>query len=282
MGDPQGIGPEVIQKALRSAVVRKICRPVVFGDPEFFDFRKVKRLTPKQCGRLSALYIEQAVHAALRKEIAAIVTGPISKERLRLAGYNYPGHTEFLEKLTGARRTRMMMAGPRLKVVLETIHEPIQKIPQLISTKHILETIDLTNRSLRELFGIRTSRIAVAALNPHAGEGGLFGGEEKKIAQAVALAVQKKIRADGPFSPDTVFYRASRGEFDVVIAMYHDQGLIPLKLLHFDQAVNITLGLPIIRTSVDHGTAFDIAGTGKADAGSLVAAIEMAVALTRR
>ncbi len=280
MGDPQGIGPEVIAKALRSPRLRRICRPVVFGDAAFFDFKKARRLTPRQCGQLSAFYIQQAAHTALRGEIAAIVTGPISKERLHQAGFPYPGHTEFLADLAGVKRVRMMMAGPRLKVVLVTIHEPIRKIPSLLSIAKILETIAITDHTMKHRFRIRRPKIGVAALNPHAGEGGIFGSEERtKIAPAIRRARLNGILATGPFSPDTVFVRAVRGEFDAVVVMYHDQGLIPLKLLHFEQAVNITLGLPFVRTSVDHGTAFDIAGKGKADPSSMIAAIQMAVSL---
>lgn len=282
MGDPQGIGPEVIEKALRSPAIHRICHPVVFGDAAWFDFRKARRLTSRQCGRLSAFYIEQATHAALRGEIAGMVTGPISKERLNAAGYRYPGHTEFLQKLTGVRTVRMMMAGPQLKVVLVTIHEPLKRVAGLISVPAVFETILLTDRSLKKWFRIRRPRIAVAALNPHSGEAGLFGNEEKKkILPAIQRARRQKIEALGPFSPDTVFHRVVLGEFDAVIAMYHDQGLIPLKLLHFDNAVNMTLGLPILRTSVDHGTAFDIAGKGKADPASMIAAIRMAAGLAK-
>ena len=280
MGDPQGIGPEVIAKALRSPRVRRICRPLLFGDPRYFDFRLARRLTPRQCGLLSAFFIKQAAQAALQGAIGGIVTGPISKERLQLAGYRYPGHTEFFADLSGTKRFRMMMAGPGLRVVLVTIHEPVKKIPGLLTLPRILDTIRLTDRSLRQWFHVKKPRLGVAALNPHAGEGGLFGKEERIIRSAVRAARRRRIDAVGPLSPDTVFHRAVQGEFDAVVCMYHDQGLIPLKLLHFDTAVNITLGLPFVRTSVDHGTAFDIAGKGVADPSSMIAAIEMAVRLT--
>ena len=304
MGDPQGIGPEVIEKALASRAVRRICRPVVFGDAAYFNFQKAKKLTPKQCGQLSAFYIRQAVQATRwgwsggeqdlpltlasvglgpRERIDAIVTAPISKERLQRAGIPYPGHTEYLAALTGAGPVRMMMTGPRLKVVLVTIHEPIKKVASLITSRNILETIEITDRAMREKFRLKRPRIAVAALNPHAGESGAFGDEEKtRILPAIVAARRKGIAVFGPFAPDTVFLRAVRGEFDAVIAMYHDQGLIPLKLLHFEEAVNMTLGLPILRTSPDHGTAFEIAGRGKADPSSMIAAIETAVALSPR
>jgi 4-hydroxythreonine-4-phosphate dehydrogenase len=283
MGDPNGIGPEVIRKALTSREIQKICHPIVFGDAIFFDWKKSRSLSPKECGRLSGFYIEQATHAALKQEIDAIVTAPISKEHLQKGGYRYPGHTEFLASLSRVRDVRMMMAGPRLKVVLVTIHEPFKKIASLLSIPRILKTIELTDRSLRQWFRIKQPRIAVAALNPHAGESGIFGDEEEKqILPAIRKAQRGKIVASGPYPPDTVFYRAAKGEFDAVVAMYHDQGLIPLKLLHFEEAVNITLGLPFIRTSVDHGTAFDIAGKGIADPTSMIAAIKIAVELAKR
>jgi len=292
-GDPQGIGPEVIEKALASRSIQKICRPVVFGHPELFDFRKAKRLTPRQCGQLSAFYIRQATEAAMRGQVAAVVTAPISKERLQLAGCRYPGHTEFLADLTGSRQVRMMMAGPlgagplgagpRLKVILVTIHEPLKKVAGLLTVRSIAETILVTDQALRKWFGLKRPRLAVAGLNPHAGEGGLFGREEgEKIAPAIRFVRRKGVAVEGPFSPDTVFCRAAEGEFDAVVAMYHDQGLIPLKILHFKDAVNITLGLPIIRTSVDHGTAFDIAGKGIADPRSMIEAIRMAVEMARK
>jgi 4-hydroxythreonine-4-phosphate dehydrogenase len=283
MGDPKGIGPEVIRKALAAPAIRRICRPVIFGDAVFFDWKKAKPLSPEECGQLSGFYIEQAFHAVSRRQIDAIVTAPISKENLQKAGYRYPGHTEFLAALAGVRHVRMMMAGPRLKVALVTIHEPLKKISSLLSVPLILKTIEITHRSLKERFRIKRPRIALAALNPHAGEAGIFGDEEKKIiAPAVERAKREKIIASGPYPPDTVFYRAAKGEFDAVVAMYHDQGLIPLKLLHFEEAVNITLGLPFIRTSVDHGTAFDIAGKGIANPASMMAAIKMAVEMVQK
>ncbi len=282
MGDPKGIGPEIILKALASKSVRRICRPLLFGDAVYFDWKKTKKLTPAQCGRLSGFYIEQAAHACLKGFVEAMVTAPISKEHLRAGGYPYPGHTEFLAALAGVKDFRMMMAGPSLKVVLVTIHEPIAKVASLLTVKNIVNTIRLTRDSLQRWWGLKQPRIAVSALNPHAGEAGMFGQEEKKVIRpAVAKALRKGWRVFGPFAPDTVFYRAARGEFDAVVAMYHDQGLIPLKLLHFDRAVNITLGLPFIRTSVDHGTAFDIAGRHRADPGSMLEALRLAVELVR-
>lgn len=283
LGDPKGIGPEVVAKALENRRIRSLCRTVLFGDPEFFDWKKSKRLTDRECGKLAGSAVDQAINAALTDQIEALVTGPISKEHLNLGGYRFPGHTEFLADRAGVKEVRMMMAGPKLKVTLVTIHEPLRRIASLLTISHILRTIEITHSSLKKWFGIRRPRIAVAALNPHAGEGGMFGDEErKKISPAVRAAQRKGIRASGPYPPDTLFHRAVHGEFDAVVAMYHDQGLIPLKLLHFEEAVNITLGLPFLRTSVDHGTAFDIAGKGIANPGSMIAAIETAVRMVRR
>ncbi|MBI1909267.1 MAG: 4-hydroxythreonine-4-phosphate dehydrogenase PdxA [Deltaproteobacteria bacterium] len=282
MGDPKGIGPEVVQKALASREIRKICEPVLFGPSEFFDWKKTKTLSDKECGRLSHLYIRQAVRAAMQRKIAAIVTGPISKANLNKAGYHYPGHTELLAELTGTKKVVMMMSGPQLKVSLVTIHEPLAKVPKLLTEKNIFETIELTNNWLKKYFGIKKPKLAVAGLNPHAGEGGIFGPEEKKIIQpAVLKACRQKINVAGPLSADSLFHKAANGRFDAVIAMYHDQGLIPLKLLHFEEGVNIILGLPIIRTSPDHGTAFDIAGRGIASPQSMIAAIRMAVEMVQ-
>ncbi len=276
-GDPAGIGPEIIQKAVASKAVRDVCHPILFGHAEFLDWKKAKKLSPKDCGRLSGLYVEEAFAAWKRGDIDAIVTAPISKDHLHQAGYPYPGHTEFLARLASNPPVRMMMAGPSLKIVLVTIHEAIAKVPRLLTKNKILETICITDQALRNRFGIRAPRIAVAGLNPHAGENGLFGREEKTvISPAIRAAKALKIKASGPFSADTIFNQTVRGDFDAVVCMYHDQGLIPVKLLHFDEGVNVTLGLPFVRTSPDHGTAFDIAGKNKADPTSMIAAILMA------
>jgi len=211
-----------------------------------------------------------------------MVTGPISKENLKKAGYPYPGHTEFLADLSHTKDFRMMFASPSLRVVLITIHEALKKVPKLLNEPLILKTIEITHDHLCKWFGISKPKLAVCGLNPHASEGGIFGNEEAKfIIPAINKLKHRGIRASGPYPPDTIFQRAVRGEFDAVVAMYHDQGLIPLKLLHFDDAVNITLGLPFIRTSVDHGTAFDIAGKGIANPSSMIAAIKLAVELSR-
>ena len=226
--------------------------------------------------------IIEAVAMARAGKIAAIVTAPINKMVLHDAGYNYPGHTEMLAELTGTKDVVMMLAGEKLRVVLVTIHCAYTEVPKLLCVEKILKTITITHESLKNLLAGKNPRLAVAGLNPHAGEGGLFGEEEKNlIAPAVAQACRLGIDAVGPAPSDTLFYYAARGRYDAVVCMYHDQGLIPLKLLHFDTGVNVTLGLPVIRTSVDHGTAYDIAGKGIASPASLVNAIKMAVQMAR-
>jgi 4-hydroxythreonine-4-phosphate dehydrogenase len=206
-----------------------------------------------------------------------MTTCPITKSALQAAGYNYPGHTEMLADLCQCSDYAMMMAGPSLKVTLVTIHQSLQTVSGDLSIGKIVKLIALSGRSLQNDFGIKTPRLAVAGLNPHAGEGGIFGDEESRlIAPAVAAAREAGWQVEGPFPPDTVFNKALGGNFDLVVCMYHDQGLIPFKLLHFADGVNVTIGLPIIRTSVDHGTAYDIAGQGKASPVSLAAAYEMA------
>lgn len=221
-------------------------------------------------------YIERATELIRAGSCSAMVTCPISKKSLQQAGYNYPGHTEMLAALTGTPTVRMMMAGPVLRVVLVTIHEALSRVSALLSTDEIVDCIRTTSLSLQRDFGIERPRIGVAALNPHAGEDGLFGDEEQRIIQPALQAAAVEADLSGPWSPDTIFNKAVAGHFDAVIAMYHDQGLIPFKLLHFADGVNVTLGLPIVRTSVDHGTAYDIAGTNQADPRSLQAALALA------
>jgi 4-hydroxythreonine-4-phosphate dehydrogenase len=209
--------------------------------------------------------------------IAGVVTATINKGWVSRAGFPVSGHTELLRDLTGAREVRMMLAGERLKVALVTIHLALEAVPRTLTTRDVTRTILIADAHLRQYHRTREPRLAVAALNPHAGEGGLFGHEEATIiAPAVRRACQAGARASGPYPADSLFFRAVSGEFDAVIAMYHDQGLIPLKLLHFHDAVNVTMGLPIVRTSPDHGTAYDIAGRGVADAGSMAAALLLA------
>ena len=228
-------------------------------------------------------YILTAMDLALKGKVAGLVTGPISKMALKMAGYAYPGHTELLREKTGAAEAAMMLAGGRFRVVLATTHLPLKEVSCHLSREGLIRLFALTCRSLKNDFGIAQPRLGVAALNPHASEGGLFGSEEMEtIIPAVLEAHDQGLPVSGPFPADTLFWRHSQGEFDAVCAMYHDQGLIPLKLLHFMDAVNVTLGLPIIRTSVDHGTAYDLAGTGKAHPGSLKAAIRLAAEIARR
>jgi 4-hydroxythreonine-4-phosphate dehydrogenase len=229
-----------------------------------------------RCGAAAARCIEAAVHWVQAGQGAAIVTAPIHKEALAAAGVPYPGHTEMLQALAGGPPVRMMLANEELRVVLVTIHQSLRSAIDAVTFDAVLHTLRITNAAA-QAWQATPPRIAVAGLNPHAGEGGLFGSEEREIiAPAIAAARAEGIDASGPYAPDTVFMRARRGEFDVVVAMTHDHGLIPVKYLGVEQGVNVTLGLPFVRTSPDHGTAFDIAGTGRADPASLVAALRMA------
>jgi 4-hydroxythreonine-4-phosphate dehydrogenase len=320
MGDPVGVGPEIVLKAFQGGFLQDICRPIVVGDvawltavglqagsrlrfnavsspalglfePGSLDVLPASNLIPEQIpwgkptletGRAMIGYVTMAIDLCMRGEMAALVTCPINKAAMAAAGFDFPGHTELLAQRTGARRVVMMLAGEKLRVVLVTIHTALCRVAGMLSSENILETITLTASALKERFGVAAPRLAVAALNPHAGEGGMFGDEEARLIQpAIEKAVAAGGDVSGPFPPDTVFYHAAQGRFDAVVCMYHDQGLIPFKLLHFKDGVNTTLGLPIIRTSVDHGTAYDIAGTGRADADSLKAAIKMAVLQAR-
>lgn len=318
MGDPVGIGPEIIVNALADTAVYGQCRPLVIGDIDILRraagitgqsplFHPVKnpaagkylsgtidvlnpcgpfsgpvkwgRPTP-ETGRCMEAYITTAVDLSLSGRIAAMVTAPINKEALKMGGSRYTGHTELIAERVGCKRYVMMLAGERLRVVLVTIHMPLKLVPAALTRDKVLTTLEITAESLISRFGIPSPSIAVAGLNPHAGEGGLFGDEEERIIAPAIESARKKIAGatiTGPFPPDTVFVAAAAGRYDAVVCMYHDQGLIPLKLLHFEDGVNTTLGLPIIRTSVDHGTAYDIAGTGKAGCASLKAAVRMAV-----
>jgi 4-hydroxythreonine-4-phosphate dehydrogenase len=315
MGDPAGIGSEVILKTLLRDDVYQVCSPIVLGDInvlrmvstriEPLSFHIIK--TPSEAtgspglvdvisvsnlkrgsfipgrptvhgGEAMVDYIKKAVDFNKAGQVSAMVTCPISKEIMHKAGYRFDGHTELLAKLTNTKDYGMMLAGERLRVSLATIHCALREVPQRLNKGLILKTIRLTCRALEEDFAIKRPHVAVAGLNPHAGEAGLFGLEDKEIIQpAVDEAKNDGLLVDGPFPADTIFYQALNGKFDAVVAMYHDQGLIPVKLLNFSDSVNITLGLPIVRTSVDHGTAYDIAGKGVADPSSLIAAIRMAV-----
>lgn len=302
MGDPNGVGPEVTVKAISSDEIKELCEIVIFGDagiikhaasisgikikPEGincsdFGINDLKPgIVDRKSGQASLDYIEAAVKCAMVNEIDAVVTAPISKESTHLAGSEYPGHTEMLKDLTGSSQAVMMFEGRKFKVMLVTIHEALTDVPGLINKERVLSTINLTYDSLVNLFKIEDPKIVVSGLNPHAGESGAFGREEiDHIIPAVDEARDKGINIEGPLPADTLFYYANQGKWDAVVAMFHDQGLIPFKMLSFDDGVNITLGLPIIRTSPDHGTAFDIAWNGKANPSSMIEAIKVAAKL---
>ena len=299
MGDPGGIGPEVVVKALENQALHSQASYRIFGPA--WSWEAIARTTaitgidyayPKSqtrpepnsaAGELSFRMVEDAIAAAKlaisdSRRIDAIVTGPISKRAWELAGHGeFPGHTELLAARFGGGPAGMMFVSPRLRVILATAHVPLMTVGGLLTRDRIVRTIQLGDRACRQL-GIASPRIAVCGLNPHAGESGLLGPEEGLVIEpAIAGARAEGIDARGPFPGDTVFNAAVRGDYDLVVAMYHDQGLIPVKLLDRDRAVNVTVGLPIVRTSPDHGTAFDIAGQGKAEAGSMKAAIELAI-----
>jgi 4-hydroxythreonine-4-phosphate dehydrogenase len=259
--------------------VLAVCEPVLYA-PDRIEV--VPGVLSALAGRVAYDVIVRAVGDALRGEVQAIATAPVNKEAFRLAGVPWNGHTDLLAHLTGASHVAMMFESEALRVVLATVHIPLVEVPRTLTKASLEATIDLTARELPR-FGVARPRIAVAGLNPHAGEHGLFGSEEQSvIGPAVDACRIRGIDVSGPFPADTVFVRARRGEFDVVIACYHDQGLIPVKLVAFGKAVNVTLGLPIVRTSVDHGTAFDIAGKGVADPESMIAAVLLAARLAAR
>lgn len=319
MGDPAGIGPEIILKSALSTA--HLCRLLVLGDLaslvdaarrldlpvtlipwtldssypatagvlpvlELSSLAASERVPGRPSpagGEASYRYVETGVQLALHGEIHGLVTAPISKAMWHAAGRMYPGHTELLADLTQTPEVRMMLAGSRLRVILVTTHLALARVPTVLTSANIWQTIDLTVKHLRRFHGMVRPRLAVAGLNPHAGENGAFGDEEERIvAPAIKQAQAQGLAVDGPFPADTVFVRAVRGDFDGVICLYHDQGLIPLKLLSWEDGVNITIGLPIVRTSPDHGAAFDIAGQGKADPRSLQAAIAAAVEMAMR
>ncbi len=310
MGDPAGIGPEIVVAAHTRKELFSWCRPVVYGDPGILSraldavgsplsiageedagpgriaVAARSRLRPEEVpfGRPSlpgsvamAEYIRSAARDVLSGKADAVVTCPVTKEGLRAAGVPFPGHTEFLAHLCGGADVAMMLAGDRLRVALVTIHVSLRRAMELLTPALIEKTLRITDAFFRRYMGTPAPRIAVAALNPHAGEGGMFGDEESRLIEPAINACRAAgVDASGPYPPDTVFFRAYRGAFDAVVAMTHDQGLIPLKMVHFEDAVNVTMGLPIVRTSVDHGTAYDIAGKGTASPASLLAAVRMA------
>ena len=326
MGEPAGIGPEIVVKALADPRIQKLARFVVYGMNELISYaadlaeidpfwwrlqhdspraeydlihevvvldydeysildQTVHRPT-KQGGQASLRFIDDAITAAMKKTgspgyIDAIVTAPICKESWQLAGCRFPDHTELLKHRTKARRVVMMFSSPRLKVALATVHLPLMDVRNVFTIGCIYNPIDLGNQACQQM-GIIKPRIAVCGLNPHASENGLFGDEESRVIRpAIEMARAVGIDAQGPFPADTLFHDAALRKYDLFIAMYHDQGLIPVKLLAFDDAVNLTLGLPVIRTSVDHGTAFDIVGRNKANPNSTKSAIRLAVQLAQ-
>jgi len=307
LGDPAGIGPEVVVRAL---AVRPERHVLVFGDPVVLvsaaervgvprvapdALRVVTTLRPGEVvpgrpndasARAQLAYLEAATDAVMRGECSALVTAPISKEWIARAGFTFPGHTEYLAARAGVAEFAMMLAGPSLRVVVATTHIALRDVPTALTPAGIASTIALTAEALSRRFRIPKPRVAVAGLNPHAGEAGRFGDEERRLVEPALVLARSRLAAagvdadvTGPHVPDVVFRQAAGGAFDAVIALYHDQGLIPVKLLHFDEAVNVTLGLPFARTSPDHGTAFDIAGTGKARPESFLAALDLAAQL---
>ena len=296
MGEPAGIGPEVALGAFDALGGRIGSHPLkLVGDADIFASHKAALIPTKARvqaapGKPSASNaravieaIEIAVRACQAGDAAAIVTAPIHKAVLAGAGFGFPGHTEFLASLTGAARPVMMLASDKLRVVPLVIHVPLARVPSLVTSSGIQETAEIILAALKKDFGIAKPRLAVAGLNPHAGEDGVLGGEEEAIiAPAIAALKAKGLDVQGPLSADTLFHDEARKRYDAVLTMYHDQGLIPIKTLSFWDGVNVTLGLPIVRTSPDHGTAFDIAGTGKADSRSMVAAIRMAAEMADR
>jgi 4-hydroxythreonine-4-phosphate dehydrogenase len=315
MGDPAGIGPEVIAKAAASLEVQRIARILIIGDSRFItEGLKISKVTnfklnvitnpgdavwgsnylnvldlknadPKQiktgkiqpaAGKAAIAYVLKAIELAKAKKVDAVVTGPIHKEAMHKAGFKYQGHTEIFAEKTHAKNHAMLFVSDNLWVLLTTTHIPLKDVATHLTKQDIVSKTKLAHELMTKLRG-KKPRIAVAGLNPHAGESGLFGTEEEKIIEpAVKDLVKAGINAKGPISPDAVFYLANVGMYDLVVAHYHDQGLIPLKLLSFNRSVNVTLGLPFVRTSVDHGTGFDIAGKGWANANSMVEAVKVA------
>ena len=281
IGDPAGIGPEIISKAIKSKEIQSICLPTLIKTPKYDSQKdRIKTGQPQALGgKIAVESFLKAINMAKNKELEAIVTAPLNKEAIHLANYHYKGHTEILAEQTNCSRYAMLFYSDTLKVILTTIHNSLAQVPQLLTKEKLFTTIELGYESMLSL-GIPKPRIAVAGLNPHAGESGLFGTEEQTIIQPTIKQFQDKgWHIEGPLPPDTIFLSAHLGKYDLAVAQYHDQGLIPLKLLAFDKAVNITVGTPIIRTSVDHGTAYDIAGQGIANPSSLIEAIKVAVKL---
>ena len=282
VGDPAGIGPEIARKAADDPAVRAVCEPVLYGPADAGALAAFARgRVSAAAGRAAYDAILQAVSDARAGRIDAIATAPINKEAFAAAGLPWRGHTELLAHLTGAPRVAMMFYAEALRVVLATIHIPLAEVPRALTGSRLEEVVELAAAELPR-FGHPAARLAVAGLNPHAGEHGVIGTEDEAVIRPAVEACRRRgVDVRGPFPADTIFLRAMRGEFDAVVACYHDQGLIPVKLAAFGRAVNVTLGLPIIRTSVDHGTAFDIAGRGTADPSSLIEAVALAARLAR-
>ncbi len=301
LGDPAGIGPEVVAKALGLDHLHRDAVLVPIGSPSVLEHWGLQGAPRREaipagdldwsavpvgqvdaaCGRAALDAIHAGVRLCLAGEIAALVTGPINKRSAQMAGMRVPGHTELIAELCGNPEVRMLLAGERLRTIHVTTHVALHEACRQATTARVWRTIELGNDALR-LLGIERPRIAVAGLNPHAGEEGLFGDEDQRqIGPAVEQARRHGLTVSGPLPPDTIFLRAWQGEFDLVVAMYHDQGHIPMKLVEFDKTVNITAGLPILRTSVDHGTAFDIAGQDRARPENMARAIELAIRLAR-
>jgi 4-hydroxythreonine-4-phosphate dehydrogenase len=277
VGDPAGVGPELVEKAMRDPRVLAACEPVRYGPPPAVRFAPGQ--LSRDAGTAAYEVLVRAVEDAMAGRVDAIATAPVNKEAWALAGLPWRGHTDLLAHLTGARRTAMMFYSRELRVVLATVHVALADVPRLVTRERLVDVIALAARELPR-FGFAQPRLALAGLNPHAGEGGVIGIEDDTVLRpAVEACRADGIHVDGPFPADTLFVRAARGEFDAVVACYHDQGLVPIKMVAFGRAVNVTLGLPIIRTSVDHGTAFDIAGRGVADPGSLIEAVLLAARL---
>jgi 4-hydroxythreonine-4-phosphate dehydrogenase len=302
IGDPAGIGPEIVLKSLLSEEVSRICKPLIIGsrsvvleasetlkipfaqgeydilDPgEIRDREFAKAKVTAEGGNDSIAYIKKAAELAMLKVVDAIVTAPINKEALGMAGCKWPGHTEMLAELSGTKDFAMVLCGGPIKVILVTIHTALRNVPDMITKKRVLKTIIMANKTCT-LMGLAKPRIAVAGLNPHSGEAGILGSEEMdEIYPAVREAQEMGIPVSGPYPPDTLFHKIYNGEFDITVCMYHDQGLIPLKMIAMDTGVNMTVGLPFIRTSPDHGTAYDIAWKGTANPSSMIEAIKMAV-----
>jgi 4-hydroxythreonine-4-phosphate dehydrogenase len=309
LGDPSGVGPEIVARTLGSAPAELRRRVVVFGDAGVLvraagplpgvKIEEVTRLAEEDSlpgrpspagGAAQVAYLEAAVQAALGGAVDALVTAPLSKTQARAAGFAFPGHTELLAERFGAAEHAMMLAGPRLRVVLATIHLPLAEVPARLGPGDVARAVFLGGQALARDFAIARPRLGVCGLNPHAGEGGLFGDEEARLVAPGLEEGRRRLAAlgldvelGGPLVPDAAFRQMLDGRWDLIVALYHDQGLIPVKLIDFEEAVNVTLGLPIVRTSPDHGVGYDVAGTDRVRAGSFAAALALADVLgTRR